>query len=126
IYLLQINNEEGCYEEIAYKVKITAPVVADVFEDKTLSCEYYELKPLSEYNHYFTEPGGNGDELYPGRQILEKQTIYVYASSEGGLCTDESSFTIDYEDCPIPRGISPNNDGLNDVFDLTPHGVENI
>ncbi|TDS50718.1 choice-of-anchor J domain-containing protein [Myroides indicus] len=126
IYLLQLNSDEGCYEETAYQVNITAPVVADVFEDKTLSCEYYELKPLSEYNHYFTEPEGQGNELYPDRQILEKQTIYVYAISEDDLCTDESSFTIAYEDCPIPRGISPNGDNLNDVFDLTPHGVESI
>ncbi|TDS51241.1 choice-of-anchor J domain-containing protein [Myroides indicus] len=126
IYVLQINNEEGCYEEISYKVNITAPVTADIFEDKTLSCEYYQLKPLSEHNQYFTEPGGNGDKLYPGRQILQGQTIYVYASSKDSLCSDESSFTIDYEDCPIPRGISPNGDNLNDVFDLTPHGVENI
>ncbi|TDS57927.1 choice-of-anchor J domain-containing protein [Myroides indicus] len=126
IYLLQVNSEEGCYEETAYQVNITAPVTADVFEDKTLSCEYYELKPLSEYNNYYTEPEGQGTELYEGMQILQGQTIYVYASSEDGLCADENSFTIDYEDCPIPRGISPNNDGLNDVFDLTPHGVESL
>ncbi|TDS51830.1 choice-of-anchor J domain-containing protein [Myroides indicus] len=126
IYLLQVNSEEGCYEETAYQVNITAPVTADVFEDKTLSCEYYQLVPLSEHNHYYTEPERQGNELYAGMQILQGQTIYVYASSEDGLCTDESSFTIDYEDCPIPRGISPNNDGLNDVFDLTPHGVESI
>ncbi|WP_166666240.1 choice-of-anchor L domain-containing protein, partial [Myroides indicus] len=122
IYLLQVNSEQGCYEQTAYQVNITAPVRADIFEDKTLSCEYYELKPLSEYNQYFTEPGGNGDKLYPGMQIFERKTVYVYASSGDGICTDQSSFTIDYEDCPIPRGISPNNDGLNDVFDLSPHG----
>ncbi|TDS51431.1 choice-of-anchor J domain-containing protein [Myroides indicus] len=126
IYLLQVNSEQGCYEETVYQVNITAPVRADIFENKTLSCEYYMLKPLSEYNHYFTEPERQGNELYAGMQILQGQTVYVYARSEDGLCTDESSFTIDYEDCPIPRGISPNNDGLNDVFDLSPHGVESI
>ncbi|TDS64289.1 choice-of-anchor J domain-containing protein [Myroides indicus] len=126
IYLLQVNNNENCYEEISYKVSITAPVTADIFEDRTLSCEYYELAPLSEHNSYYTEPERQGTELYEGMQILHKQTVYVYASSDNGLCTDESSFTIDYEDCPIPRGISPNDDGLNDVFDLTPHGVESI
>ncbi|TDS50959.1 choice-of-anchor J domain-containing protein [Myroides indicus] len=126
IYVIQVNNDEGCYEEISYKINITAPVVADIFENETPSCEYYKLKPLSESNNYYPEPGGKGDKLYVGEQIFESKTIYVYASSEDGLCTDESSFTIDYEDCPIPRGISPNNDGLNDVFDLTPHGVESI
>ncbi|TDS57884.1 choice-of-anchor J domain-containing protein [Myroides indicus] len=126
IYLLQANNDEGCYEETAYQVKITAAVTADIFESETLSCEYYELKPLSEYSQYFTGPEGQGIELYEGMQVLQGQTIYVYASSDDKECTDESSFTIDYEDCPIPRGISPNGDNLNDVFDLTPHGVEDI
>ncbi|TDS64288.1 choice-of-anchor J domain-containing protein [Myroides indicus] len=126
IYLLQLNSEDGCYEETSYRVDITAPVFADVFENTTLSCEYYELKPLSQYNSYHTEPQRGGIELYEGMTIVEKQTIYVYASSKDSLCIDESSFTINYDDCPIPRGISPNNDGLNDVFDLTPHGVENI
>ncbi|TDS52157.1 gliding motility-associated C-terminal domain-containing protein, partial [Myroides indicus] len=74
----------------------------------------------------FEEPGGNGRELQPGTLISAAQTIYVYASSDNGLCTDESSFTIDYEDCPIPRGISPNGDGKNDTFDLSLHGVQDI
>ncbi|TDS58227.1 choice-of-anchor J domain-containing protein, partial [Myroides indicus] len=56
IYLLQLNSDEGCYEETAYKVNITAPVVADIFENATPSCELYQLKPLSEHNKYFEEP----------------------------------------------------------------------
>lgn len=123
IYFLQMNNEEGCFEETKFTVTITAKVVADNFEDRTLRCELYELKPLSDFNRYYTEPDGKGDELFPGRKIEKSRTIYVYARSEDGLCVDESSFTIDYEDCPIQKGISPNGDGVNDSFDLSNHGV---
>ena len=36
------------------------------------------------------------------------------------------SFTVDGIFCNIPKGISPNNDNKNDVFDLTGLGVKEI
>lgn len=126
IYILQKNDEAGCYEEISYKVSITAAVKADVFEDVELECHLHTLVPLSEHNRYFTQSGGKGIELATGSQVLYAQTIYVYASSEDGLCTDESSFKVSYLDCPIQKGISPNGDGKNDRFDLKEHGVTSM
>ena len=126
IYVLQRNSDEGCYEEISYKVSITEKVKADIFEDEVLDCEIYSLKPLSSNNKYFEKAGGEGDELAIGTPIRLSQTIYVYASSQDGLCSDESSFTIKYEECPIQKGISPNGDGINDFFDLSSHGVYDL
>ena len=62
----------------------------------------------------------------PGSGSDDSRTIYVYTSSEDGLCVDESSFTVKFEDCPIQKGLSPNGDGLNDSFDLSPHGVMDL
>ena len=126
VYVLQKNSEEGCFEEINYEVSITEAVKADVFEDKVLDCTKYKLEPLSKYNRYFSESGGNGYALEAGTVIPYAQTIFVYAESEDGLCSDESSFTIEYEQCPIQKGISPNGDGLNDFFDLSNNGVYNL
>lgn len=126
IYLLQLNNESGCYEETSFTVSITAPVVADVFESRVLTCELHVLAPLSENNRYFLEAGGRGIELQPGTIRNKEETIYVYASSPDGLCVDESSYTIQYEECPIQKGISPNGDGINDKFDLSLHGVQSL
>lgn len=126
IYVLQRNGEEGCYEEINYKVSITEAVKADVFEDEVRDCDLYILAPLSPNNRYFTRPGGphgEGHELQIGTVLQLAQTVYVYASSQDELCIDESSFTVKYEECPIQKGISPNGDGINDQFDLSNHGV---
>lgn len=126
IYVLQLNGKEGCYEEISYQVTITSNVVAAVFDDEVLECKYYQLKPLSTNNKYFTKSGGQGVELKAGDLVTASQTIYVFAQSLDQQCTDESSFTITYKDCPIPKGISPNGDGINDRFDLSEHGVNNM
>ena len=126
IYVLQLNGDEWCYEETSYQVSITQVVKAAIFDDKVLDCEVYVLSDLPANNAYFDEAGGQGNELLPGFPIRTDQTIYVYASSNDGLCEDESSFTISYEDCPIQKGISPNGDGLNDYFDLSNHGVSSL
>jgi gliding motility-associated-like protein len=41
-------------------------------------------------------------------------------------CEETKPFTIFNAFCGIPKGISPNNDGLNDSFDLTGLGVDSI
>ncbi|MCP1995111.1 choice-of-anchor J domain-containing protein [Flavobacterium sp. HSC-61S13] len=125
IYVLQ-DNGGGCYEEISFKVTITAAVKADVFGDVELECALHPLAALSEHNKYFTQAGGQGIELAVGSLVPHAQTIYVYAASDDGLCVDESSFKVSYLDCPIQKGISPNGDGKNDRFDLSQHGVNSI
>lgn len=126
IYVLQRNGDLGCYEEVSYKVSITEGVKADVFEDLLLKCNIHVLAPLSKYNRYFTESEGNGDELFPGQAVYSDQTIFVFAESSDGVCVDESSYVLKYEECPIQKGISPNGDGVNDFFDLSNHAVQSL
>ncbi|TAE62284.1 MAG: gliding motility-associated C-terminal domain-containing protein, partial [Flavobacteriia bacterium] len=52
-------------------------------------------------------------------------TISLSANSNG--CIKTVSYVIDNNKCgEIPRGISPNNDGDNDTFDLTGLGVNEV
>ena len=41
-------------------------------------------------------------------------------------CINELNFNLNNVYCDIPRGISPNNDGLNDYFDLSNLNVDKI
>lgn len=120
------DNGEGCYEEISYQIIVTAAVSVAVIKDEVVECRWYVLKDLPAGNKYYTEAHARGVELVPGSIVKEDQTIYIYASSDDGVCVEESHFTIQYNDCPIPKGISPNGDGANDTFDLSDHGITSI
>jgi gliding motility-associated-like protein len=41
-------------------------------------------------------------------------------------CTDTKVFTVENPLCEIPKGLSPNGDGLNDSFDLRGLGVKQL
>ncbi|MDR2222655.1 MAG: choice-of-anchor J domain-containing protein [Flavobacteriaceae bacterium] len=127
VYILQDNGNNGCYEETKFKVEVTAKQLAQQLEDQTLSCELYTLKDLKDGSKYYTEVNGNRIELQPGTMITTTNTkVYVVVTSKNGVCYDETSFMIRYEDCPIPKGFSPNGDGVNDVFDLSAHGATSV
>ncbi|AWA29848.1 hypothetical protein HYN48_07015 [Flavobacterium magnum] len=58
-------------------------------------CAPYVLQPLTAANaNYYTGTGGSGNLLTAGTPITTTQTIYVYGTSQGGTCTDESFFTV--------------------------------
>lgn len=51
---------------------------------------------------------------------------YTVVVTNADGCTAEASVTINNTSCFIPRGISPNNDGMNDSFDLSNLDVREI
>ena len=74
--------------------------------------------PILNNGNYFTESGGTGASLNAGDVITTSQTIYIYSST---ICnSNESSFivVINNEDYFIPKYFTPNNDGVNDVWQV--------
>ncbi|WP_158962910.1 T9SS type B sorting domain-containing protein [Myroides fluvii] len=122
-------NQQGCEAETSFNITLYPTITANTIENQFINCDdFFILPELSEGNKYFTLPNGQGEELFPGKEIIEPTTLYIYAQNgtKQAFCYDETSFTINFENCNIPKGISPNGDGLNDSFDLSNHGIAKI
>lgn len=135
ILYLRIENEEDCFM-ISELILDSKPrfTKADEYNNQ---CEPYILEPLPLGYSYFTEPNGGGKRLIPLTKdgiIYGKRTIYIYGNSlfvnpeypTFNRCSYETSFTVYNNDCLIPKGFTPNYDGINDSFDLTAFGVLNL
>lgn len=51
---------------------------------------------------------------------------FTLTVTTAGGCTKAFNFTVDGTFCGIPRGISPNNDGKNDSFDISGMGANKV
>ena len=121
-------DENQCYGESSFKIEILPEVFSPIFEDKVFACEAYELPELPKGSKYYTEPNEKGIELPAKYEVIVPMTIYIVTrnGNKEVYCYDETSFKVDFEECPIPKGISPNGDGINDSFDLSNHGIAKI
>ena len=111
------------------------PVTAHVIERPVIDsiqpirkCLRYILPSLSQ-GKYYTQPGGNGTELFEGDAITTSQTLYVYIAPEPGFdCNAEMEFEVEiYNNCDTPyygedfsicEGSNP-----DPLLDFTPDGV---
>jgi hypothetical protein len=126
LYILQ-DNGNNCYEETSFTIEVTEKPKLQEIQNTTYQCELYTLPATLPNNKFYIEINGKRTELLPGTQIAQTNTkVFIVAKSENGICEEETNFVVTYEDCPIPKGISPNGDGINDRLDLSQHGVTNI
>ena len=73
-----------------------------------------------------TNPILNVDDYIIANPSLVLPIVFSVTST-AGACSLSKSFTVDKNNCKlIPRGISPNNDGDNDTFDLSGMNVKSV
>lgn len=140
---VRFENGKGCY--IISHISLESNRRITIPDQYNKECDPYQLPVLPEAYAYYTQPHGprgTGTRIDPkapeSSSIFGKRLIYIYASSKGEKdlvdkekpdadeCIFETSFTVFNNDCKIPKGISPNGDGKNDSWDLTPFGVTDV
>ncbi|MDN3708776.1 gliding motility-associated C-terminal domain-containing protein [Myroides ceti] len=118
IYVRLSNNETQCEATTSFRI-IQGEVLDTFVIDDVLICTNYVLPELPQGYYYSTQDIGKGDVLKPGEVYgLGQHKVYINIDSKDG-CVATSELNFEVVDCSIPKGISPNGDGLNDNFDLT-------
>lgn len=119
IYISAYATETGCITTGSFTIttpdKPTFISLADVN-----ICKGYSLIELPTGYYYSTDKYGNGSILNPGHLLgIGEHNIYINQKDSTTGCVFSIAQKIIVRDCEIQKGISPNEDGLNDYFDLT-------
>ncbi|PQJ81661.1 hypothetical protein BTO16_03340 [Polaribacter glomeratus] len=89
------NKNNNCDAETSFNIEIRILPRADIFTD-VFACKPFVL-PVLNNGTYYSESGGQGDQLKAGDIISETKIIYIYSIDtklEG--CVNENIFTVEY------------------------------
>ncbi|KGO90920.1 T9SS type B sorting domain-containing protein [Flavobacterium subsaxonicum] len=83
-----------------------------------------------DFTYYTTEADATAQTnaiASPGAYVNTNGSAIVYVRAESAEgCEAFAEITLDTGDCAIPKGISPNNDGMNDAFDLSYFDIQKL
>ena len=118
IFVSIVDTANGCQSISSFQIQESETIPVYSVPD-IVSCNGYVLVPLPANYYYSTEALGQGEILQAGK-VYGKGVYEVYINAKNELgCVFSSMQKIEVIDCFVAKGISPNNDGLNDTFDLS-------
>lgn len=122
LYVSVKDNEYGCLYVMPFVI-IPINISTASHGNNITACTKYKL-PILPTNFYYSKEAllkstivSSGTEYTSGSY----QLFLNYEGPEG--CTYSSPFNIVVNICTVPKGFSPNGDGLNDSFNLSPYTV---
>lgn len=81
-----------CFSTLKFEIILNELPEVDSLED-VIECTEFIL-PLLSNGNYFTQPNGQGEEMFPGDAILESGTYYIFNGPDENGCVNESSFDV--------------------------------
>ncbi|MNK23662.1 hypothetical protein D3C87_419590 [compost metagenome] len=138
IYATVINNATGCTALAVPQFEIIVLPLPTLPEITTFyGCSPFDLITMSGepeegtvYSFHTSEEDAVSNMnaiITPDKYIVQHHTgsVYIRALNNEG-CIHVGELLLKPGDCFIPRGISPNNDGMNDSFDLSGFDIKFI
>ncbi|MBC7606149.1 MAG: gliding motility-associated C-terminal domain-containing protein [Burkholderiales bacterium] len=140
IYLRLVNTVTGCFVVTDFNLIVDEPIDAVTdFSYVSPVCSK-GVNPMPTTNLNFTTTGifsatpqglaispldGNINlsESQPGVYSI---TYSVTQNNDNCYTSSQSNFSLEIDNCMIPKGISPNGDNLNDFFNLDKFDVKNL
>ncbi len=139
---LETITDEVTIEVVSENVSIMQPDDFEECEDNTDGFTSFDLTELDStilsgitgYSVFYFQSLADADNnenvisaANAFTNVSNPQTIYARAQKDTSVnCYDLTSFDLIVTNCVFPQGISPNNDGLNDSFDLADYEVSDI
>ena len=110
------------FENEIYEVcpNATIPLEINIVSDLDNSSDSYEISWAYNGNNLENENSLELGVLNAGNYE------FTLTSNETGCSYSDSIDVLELESCVIAQGISPNNDGYNDLFDLSSYNVSSL
>ena len=111
------------FENVLYEVcpNATIPIEVNIMPDFENDADAYEISWNYNGNILANENSLTLEVLNAGNYEFT-----ITSTSIAGCSYTDSIDVIELESCVIPQGISPNNDGYNDIFDVSSYNVSSF
>lgn len=122
---------DGCTSTQSVMVGMPEIVVEQGCVDNQFMLFVSNTGDFSNVSYDWSGPGfnGSGDTINISGLDSGEYTVTIThntATIDGQSCSVSKTVTIDGTQCMIPKGVSPNDDGRNDTFDLSNFNVREV